>query len=579
MHLHCQDDCDIKASRLANNSLYFNSNRSAPNLLTEVPLHAATNALRSHLHHLLPRYAYFRARVQIHNVSNIPLVSGSFSIRWKFKNVHSAPGSKHKLLGIVKTRTRPGSPLTQTEFPQNKLNSKEGSDDSANGTGPGSSNTHIPAADPRSRHLATPITYPSSRTTIVSPDLPHDVMPLAGFTFAAPLPSNIASPIQSHCQSPAQSTFSPLSPGSDIPTVRVRTPTLPSLLTSKPSSSGERDLTSAARGQTLAVELKDHAVVWNHAVNTVLRIDVSRHTGILAISPLKLIVQQPLKKDAPNPSDKARLGVLYLNLAEYADKGAVERKFLLKESKSNAILKLTIELEHIGGADDYVAPPLPQGEIMNGIASLLEKDLYCGGCFRGAGKIRHTVKEPIPASRQASQASVLISEPSPVSQKSTFDSPIDPHFPFTMNGLPGAKNIEALIDALFNPAVTTDKEKESPFTVYIPQDELESTSGLDANPRRHLLNLEAASMYSTASSSEDAWTTARTVSSHMSAAHSDASSSKSASKSMKTRKLHFPLGPSHHESSEAEQPLDNSRNVKGWWKRRIAPRPATSASA
>jgi len=227
--------------------------------------------------------------------------------------------------------------------------------------------------------------------------------------------------------------------------------------------------------------------------------------------------------------------------------------------------KLTIELENIGGDAGYVAPALPRGEIMNGITSLLEKDLYRAGL----DKSKCPEKGAIPASRQASRSSGSAVDPAPGG-----DLPDDPCLP----GAPGAKNTEALIDALFNPAITTEKAKESPFTVYVSPEEVESApvhDHIDANPRKLSQNLEVASMYSTSSSNDDTWTTARTVSSHSSVSRSDTASSKSS----KIRKLHLHLGPSHHEINEVEQPVNSARSVKGWFKRRIASRPATPTFA
>lgn len=190
---------------------------------------------------------------------------------------------------------------------------------------------------------------------------------------------------------------------------------------------------------------------------------------------------------------------------------------------------------------------------MNGITSLLEKDLYRAGLDKSS----HPETGVIPASRHTSQSSG--------SATPAGDLPTDSHLPLGVVGVPGSKNTEALIDALFNPSRTTDKGKESPFTVYVSPEELESAPVIDANPSQ---NLEAGSVYSTSSSNDDTWTTARTVSSHSSVSPSDTFSTKAS----KIRKLHLTLGP-------GEEPMGNSRNVKGWWKRHISSRPSTPTFA
>lgn len=201
---------------------------------------------------------------------------------------------------------------------------------------------------------------------------------------------------------------------------------------------------------------------------------------------------------------------------------------------------------------------------MNGLTSLLERDIY------------HAEKSSLGGSRQISQSSKISSNTSSDSHKSDSGLPITPLSPFNAESIPkadGAGDTQALIDALFNPAVTTEKEKESPFTVYVSQKGQNGDDRLDANPKQSQYNLEAASMYSTASSNEDAWTTVQTVSSGSSVATSVASS-----KSAKIRKLHLPLGSNHHVIDEVEPAPTRARSVKGWFKKRVESRPSTPTS-
>ena len=138
-------------------------------------------------------------------------------------------------------------------------------------------------------------------------------------------------------------------------------------------------------------------MIWQHTLSTTLKFDIERDTLGLLPNPLKLVVMQRVIPDDldGNPSNP-RLGAVYLNLAEYVGQGSVERRYLLRESKTHATLKvmfspllfsqnkrklifasqLTIELEHIGGETQYIPPPLPKGEILTGIAGFLENDVY-----------------------------------------------------------------------------------------------------------------------------------------------------------------------------------------------------------
>jgi hypothetical protein len=75
--------------------------------------------------------------------------------------------------------------------------------------------------------------------------------------------------------------------------------------------------------------------------------DVERSSSALLLpSPLKLVVTQredPTTPPLPHPHAKAantRLGAVYLDLAQYVNKGEVVRRYLLRESKTNALLKV-----------------------------------------------------------------------------------------------------------------------------------------------------------------------------------------------------------------------------------------------
>ena len=154
---------------------------------------------------------------------------------------------------------------------------------------------------------------------------------------------------------------------------------------------------SPARGMTRYLPLKDHSINFNFPLEAIIKMDVSRSGGPLDVaggepgtpegydvgqgvlspndphshssasvssmmspgvqaqpsqqrrgkpnlqpSPFKLVVMQRVIPDDPdNSPQNPRLGAVFINLAEYVGKGKVERRFLLKESKVNATLKVS----------------------------------------------------------------------------------------------------------------------------------------------------------------------------------------------------------------------------------------------
>lgn len=229
-------------------------------------------------------------------------------------------------------------------------------------------------------------------------------------------------------------------------------------------------------------------MAWQHTLSTTLKFDIERDTLGLLPNPLKLVVMQRVIPDDPdgNPSNP-RLGAVYLNLAEYVGQGSVERRYLLRESKTNATLKLTIELEHMGGETQYIPPPLPKGEILTGIAGFLENDVYrkrpreldLYGPYRNQEELEfdllggplRTVRPP-KSSRHGGDQDVDQSQDGDEEEgEEEEEEAFDVH---RLHVAYGPKTTEALIEALFNPVKTSEKRRESPFTYYEPTTKRES---------------------------------------------------------------------------------------------------------
>lgn len=138
-----------------------------------------------------------------------------------------------------------------------------------------------------------------------------------------------------------------------------------------PALTSTPGMQSDSRGMTTWTELSDHTATWDHPLELVVRMDVDRETLDLHASELKLTVLQKTVPGEQYQPQHPRFGVVYLNLAEYAGVGPVTRRHLLRESKTNATLQLTIELEHVGGEKGYKPPPLQKGEILAQVTGLL----------------------------------------------------------------------------------------------------------------------------------------------------------------------------------------------------------------
>ncbi|KAF9781097.1 N-terminal C2 in EEIG1 and EHBP1 proteins-domain-containing protein [Thelephora terrestris] len=276
--------------------------------------HSAGPSFRSHLFNILPKHALFKVKLHIRQISNVPFLGGDFAVRWRFRNVQSPGGNHSGLLSKMKANS---SSATMTLKGKSKDYFLDGED--------------------------SPITqsaYPWSTNGAAGRDTPdpgnsHDHPSTAGTKSSS-------------------SSFLFASPSG--------TPSL------TPATHG---MHSDGRGMTPWTELSDHTATWDHHVALIIRMDVDRETLDLHSSELKLTVLQKTDPGEQYQPQRPRFGVVYLNLAEYVDVGPITRRHLLRESKTNATLQLTIDLEHVGGEVNYKAPPLQKGEILAQVTGLL----------------------------------------------------------------------------------------------------------------------------------------------------------------------------------------------------------------
>ncbi|EIW79571.1 hypothetical protein CONPUDRAFT_166319 [Coniophora puteana RWD-64-598 SS2] len=561
---------------------------------------------------LLPKHALFLARVNIHQLSSVPLVSGEFGVRWRVKGVTnpSKAGFGKPKRTLKKSATAPAGQVTIEE---NALGEEEGEDAADAGLGqvsprgsssdgmsmrelepgpgrhhdeherggsPSMSDAHSIAASTSTRSTSNsygqghgqgpgdPSPFMSIPSVVVSASSPisapnsHPYRPPSSLhtvstqRTASSATSSSAASSHTPGSTPGFRNLRHLYPGAPrsataasldssvlalaadfFPTATrggAQNSDKPSLVTSAPSL----EEFASAKGHTLFGPLKDHAVEWEQTLNFVLQMGVKKgkdkgkeredkvkakdkgkgkeekEVGELADCEARFVVMQRVVPGDPNAPSNPRLGAITLNLAQYVDAGSVTRRYLLRQSKTNAVLKVTIQLEHIGGETAYVAPPLPKGEILGGVAGLLDNDVYRtrprdiyvgstgGACSSSDGEsLSASSGGGGTPSKSAFASFGELGHPSPAGGKdktggSAFWGGLgewskdvraqrrkkkrrkqqrDAHGnavrtrPFDLSRLPevhGVRATERLVDALFNPVATTGTTV-SPFTYYV----------------------------------------------------------------------------------------------------------------
>ncbi|TFK28293.1 hypothetical protein FA15DRAFT_75915 [Coprinopsis marcescibilis] len=443
-----------------------------------------TATTKGKLKALLPRshhqaHSYFHAKIEIEQLSNVPLIRGEFGVRWKFKgNVAFAdvkgerPGASNEgrhhgeegsgLLGKMKNLSNKGKGkddhhgASESGMSQGKWNgsspslvsqgshghtssvhtqwSHSSTDSYTSTTTNGSTASSASFASHTTTATSMPSTVNSKKAdgnlsrNFFSNTSPSSTSPggngLNHYLFSSV--SNAKAYEESLLFSPNynQQSFSsnaalgglPTSPGyqgldaalspglggvlsptGTITQANASSHPMGGILSPRdgaffPSSNHPAGHLSPSRGITPYLPLKEHSIGFNFPLNAILKFDIARGNAQDQKKPnilpneFKLVVMQRVIPDDPDgPPQNPRLGAVYLNMAEYVDKGKVERRYLLKESRVNATLKITIEMTHVSGNMEYIAPPLPKAEIMGGIENFLtqndslmkkRKDLY-----------------------------------------------------------------------------------------------------------------------------------------------------------------------------------------------------------
>ncbi|ESK91724.1 hypothetical protein Moror_10644 [Moniliophthora roreri MCA 2997] len=427
-----------------------------------------SHGLRAHLQHLLPRHAIFHVHVQIHQISSVPLVHGQFGVRWKFRRVKSSAGT-------------PILPVDKAKGKSRNVKGKGKAVDENGSIGSAEASLASSLASMSDSYYQIPSVVISGEK---SPSPHTHSMPASPFLMQTPsLESSRTSLSQpSSTSSVASSALSPLTPVSSASSTPGPEPT-PNVATYSPG-----------RGHTPFYKLTDHAVKWEHPLNVLVKMDIDRETSALQPSELKLVVMQRVISGDPDAPHNPRLGAVYLNLAEYAGVGEpVTRRYLLRESKTNATLKLTTQVTFVSGDSHYIAPPLPKGEIMNGVAGLLDSDVYrtrphaleLWGPYYNKEELEMDLlggasipdpNNPLPRHKRLDTDDEAAYHDAATSD-SDYDSDDDRYeVPFDVSRLPlayGPKTTEILIEALFNPVKVVkpharlEKERESPFEVFV----------------------------------------------------------------------------------------------------------------
>ncbi|PWN23422.1 hypothetical protein BCV69DRAFT_281039 [Microstroma glucosiphilum] len=413
--------------------------------------------------HFGHRSAYFAVEVTLHELQDVPLISGRFQAKWRVRNPHQYSAHLSYTSGGGAgsgTSTPAGSQLARIFHKDiqeaGKQTDQHGDDHSVHSRQDDASSgiyndEEAHGAHQSSSNFLSGIFHRRQRKEQQHPDSPHH-----------------------STGAPGRSSFDTEQSGSprkDTSTGRSREIQHGNNQHLSDAASGSMipsNFHAEPRGASEWEEVDEHSVKWGRSFHSGIRVAIdktkagaqqpqgssadsgydskglrsrSSHRdlrsqedkeepalwGLLGNSELKVTIRQDVQTDSHSSSDAAPLGVVVLNLAEYAPcpqtaahthlphqhhshdhhhshhhhqhhhhhhqhnhqhsqhststlppplpqlRRQETRRYLLQESKTNASLKISIKITHIGGSREYTVPPIRRGLVMGGLRSESEQ--------------------------------------------------------------------------------------------------------------------------------------------------------------------------------------------------------------
>lgn len=326
-------------------------------------------------------HATFAATVTVHELLQVPLVNAKFRVKWKFKgSTSSHQGGDGDDSSSIKSGRGGGSfgGGNRPHHPLGGLNprprdvvdtardstAEESSGSSRHSKDYGSLGTRS-RSPPQSPHLdmATPnpnrtpnANYGFSQAPLSTPSTPRfSSIDTPDGTFSARMASDLevggGVPFSNSLSNSNSSPYRSLSRDSD-PASRQREAS---------TSHAHQHVRADSRGVSPLVPLRAHTATFNMELHCTVVIPLRSSTGAkrtLQPSPLRLTLRQEAMGDA-GKKEEFKTGEVSLDLSQFVGNGegasGSPRRYLLKDCKTNATLRVTVTMEWVGGESDFIA--------------------------------------------------------------------------------------------------------------------------------------------------------------------------------------------------------------------------------
>lgn len=309
---------------------------------------------------LLKRESEFNCLIQIHELQQVPLVEATFKVKWKFKvNTTSHGVELEGLLGGLTDQPPLYSipslddqqflhPLGSPQFDDSAFRRSRDIPDS---TSPTLLSPSVEGRTPNPERTPTSKQY-ASFSSLASP-----VPTLSGN-------SRGNSPYEAYFRTKSTDGSSPLISRQTTLLRRNLSQHLDTITPDEPEPVLPPPLPrSEPKGCTPLASLHSYTAAFHRKiycrVSIPLKPSLSSTKFELQPAPVRLAVRQEMIDAKTGKKEEIKTGEVMLDLSQFVGSSrnpvGVTRRYLLKDSKTNATLRVTVQMEWVGGETHYIA--------------------------------------------------------------------------------------------------------------------------------------------------------------------------------------------------------------------------------
>lgn len=312
----------------------------------------------------------FIAKVEVVELAQVPLVHAKFRVKWSFKHpttTSHVDAAEHALEDLRPAVHLPASARLPNYDGGRAIGGPEGlhrthdSADESSASATSNSNSSVRVSREFPVRPMSPPMSPALEVRTPNPGRTPTLGNQSYFTFPNAHPFG-GEPPQSRNTSDSQASITGMHNSRDSVGSTEHSHRRGATVTALDALPHPHAARAEPKGTTALIPLRAHTAVFRREIQCPVAIPVKAlpHSSRYQLqpSPLRLAVRQEVPSDS-GKKEEAKTGEVILDLSQFVGHGrssdATPRRYLLRDCKTNATLRVTVRLEWVGGERDFVA--------------------------------------------------------------------------------------------------------------------------------------------------------------------------------------------------------------------------------